>query len=674
MQDIPIKVIQTTEQFYEVYYALRGKQYISIDTEATDLNPHKAKLLLISLYAGDIAYVLDMTKLPVSSLELIRDILEDETVIKVGHNLIVEYKMIYKAAKIMMRGFFDCMIVDRMLYAGLTFVNGEKLRYGLKDLASRYLGIEVDKEIRESFIGATTLQEFSEEQLKYSGMDAVYPYQIMFLQQEKIKEKDLRRIHDLEMSNIPPASFMEYTGITIDVPQLQSMVEPFERFVKAADKALQDLFIQHGAADNILFSRDGYQVINTASHDQMHVALNKVGIDIRDKQGKPSLNSKVVQRWDMQQSKKKGKKSYKDFDIDYHALIDDSDVADALDLYLGLDNPFLRAHAFVTGARKLLSTYVIGILESVDPETKRLYCHFNIYGAQATGRYSSTDKNLQNLPNDEKLKRLGLGKYSLRQCLVAGKGRKLIISDYSGIELVILAVLSGDDQLMEQILHGDIHTYVTREVLGYTDITKENKKQYPHELWRYGAKTMSYSIAYGTTGRNVSETLNIKLASQGFKITPQEGDALIEKWYKLFPKTAAYLQKNAQQAVELGYVTDCWGRRRNWNKSDLVQKWIRLAAMREGMNASIQSTSATMTKYAMALIFDKLDIKRARIVITVHDEIVIESIDSYVDEAVSIVKWGMEESIKQTLPTVSHDVGKYESLSANPQVSEKYDK
>lgn len=673
--DISVKVITTEQQMYEVYYAIRGNTHIGIDTETTDLNPHDAKLLLISLYCPNNAtsYVLDMTKLSVNHLELIRDVLEDRHIIKVGHNLIVEYKMLYKAAKIMMRGFFDTMIADSMILAGLTFINNEKLRYGLKDLAKRYLDVDLDKTIRESFIGATTLQEFSQEQLQYSGMDAVYPVMIYPLQQQRIEALQLQRISKLEMSIIPVTAIMEYTGVLVDKAKLESMVEPFDRFVFTADKALQDIFIQYGAADTILFTKDGYKTINTNSGDQVLPALQRIGIDIRDKKGKPSLDSKVIARWNMQQQKKKGKK-YKDFDVDYHTLIEDEEVADALDLFIGIDNPVVRAYTFLNGARKLNSTYVHGLLKAIHPRTGRIYPSFNSYGAKATGRYSSSGPNFQNLPNDDKLKRLGLGTHSIRQCLIASPGRKFIISDYSGIELVILAILSGDKKLLEQILRGDIHTYVTQEVLGYTAINKDNKKQNPHVLWRFGAKTLSYAIAYGTTGRNVSETLNIKLASEGYKITPQEGDAHIAKWYSLFPETAKYLKQNAEQAVELGYVTDTWGRRRNWNTAEFVEKWKRLAAGREGMNAPIQSTSATMTKLAMYLIWKRLDINRARIVITVHDEIVVESTDAYVNTAVSIVKDSMEQAIRLTLPAVADDVGKYESLSANPQVSTKYDK
>jgi DNA polymerase I-like protein with 3'-5' exonuclease and polymerase domains len=559
------------------------------------------------------------------------------------------------------------MIVDRMVFAGL------RMKHTLKDVVMRRLGIDLDKAIRKTFIGATPDEvSFDKEQYEYSAMDAVYPVLVYEAQMKDVQELGLERIYNLEMNIIAPTALMEYTGVNINRALLLEMVDPFEYFVKTADKALQDMLIMHGAAEEITFLPEGYFAINSSSDDQMKQALLRIGIKIEAK-GKLSLNSKAVQRWDMLQRKKRGK-TYKGFEVDYHQLIDDDEVADALDAYIGLDNPILRAFTFLQGARKLLSTYIYGLIDAINPVTKRVHPFFNSYGAEATGRYSSNGPNFQNLPKDEKLAVLGLSKYSLRKCIEATKGRKLIIADYSGIELVILAANANAKSLMDKILRGDVHTDVTKEVLAYKDITKENKKKEPHARWRDGAKTMSYGIAYGTTGRNIAETLNIKLASQGFRIDAAEGDKLIEKWFNLFPEVKQYLDKNAKQAVEKGYVTDAWGRRRNWNKAWFMDKWKRLAAGREGMNAPIQGTSATMTKRAIELIWNTLDRKKARIIITVHDEIVVESIDSYVETAAQIVKECMEQAIKETLPEIAHEVGLYEGTSVSPSISERYDK
>lgn len=664
-----IKIITKPYEFANMLRALSSAKIIGIDTETTGLDPYTYHPLLMSIYDEQIAYVIDILSLGKDIIKQLKPLLESHDVLKVGHNLLFEWKFFYHFGRIDMQHMHDVMIADKMLKAGL------KLRHGLKEVAARRLGLDLDKSIRKTFIGAEPSEiSWSQEQLEYSAMDAVYPVDIYPMQMEEIKAQKLQQIYTLEMAIIAPTAMMEYTGVKVNRSMLEAMIEPFEHFVRVADKALQDMLIANGAAESIIFNRAGYSTINTGSSEQVLEALARIGIHVADNKGKPSLGAKVVQRWDMLQRKKKGKKLYKDWQIDYHDIIEDDEVADALTAYIGLDNPFLRAFTFLQGARKLLSTYVYGMIEAINPITNRIHPGFNSYGAEATGRYSSSKPNFQNLPNDKKLKVLGLGLYSLRKTIEATKGRKLIIADYSGIELVILAANSGDKKLMEMILKGDVHTAVAQLVLGYTEINQENKKKEPHKLWRDAAKTLSYGIAYGTTGRNIAETMNIMLASVSYKIDAAQGDELIAAWFSLFPDTFAYLNKNAEKAVRDGFVVDAWGRRRNWDRETFIDKWKRLAAMREGQNMPIQGSSASMTKRAIWLLWETLDRKRGRMVITVHDEIVLEVADSYVDESMNIIKEAMEQAIKETLPIVADDVGKYEGTSVTPSYSDRYDK
>jgi DNA polymerase-1 len=654
--------IHTLQGVRRVAYELSTTDVIAVDTENTGLDPYTARPLIVSLSSRTANYVIDLTTQDAKdAYTALQPLLEDPNILKIGHNLTYDWKIFHHQAGIMMEHMHDTMIADRLIYAV-----GYKVPFALKDVTARRLGITRDKSIRSSFIDWQIGSVFSEEQLRYAAEDTSFLFPIWEQQMREIANKKLERVYQLEMAIIAPTAVMEYTGVNINVAMLQDMVEPFSNYVKAADKALQDLFIANGAAETIVVTEDGYYCLNTNSTDQLKAALQRVGVDV------PSLNAKDVQRWELLQRKKRKGKKIDDFN--YLDIVDDEEIATAIDQYPGVENKYLRALGFLKGARILLNTFILGIIERINPISKRIHPNFNSLGAMATGRYSSSGPNFQNLPNDKKLKLLGLGRYSIRNAIEASKGRTLLISDYSGIELVILAVLSGDTHLMDEILRGDIHTYVTQEVLGYKDINRKNKKDEPHKLWRDAAKTLSYGIAYGTTGRNLSETLNIMLASQGYRITPQEGDELIERWYKLFPKTAAYLNSNARSAVLNGYVTDTWGRRRNWDKTTFVDKWKRLAAEREGKNAPIQGTSATMTKRAIQLFWENANHRRARIIITVHDEIVVEANNQYLEEATRILKWAMEEAIRETLPSVADDVGKYESTSVSPKASNKYDK
>lgn len=674
-----VKYITTIQDYDALVEELYNHNVIAIDYEFTSLDVYAATLLLMSLaYNDQVGYVVDFTKLPIQELKKLKPILENPRVIKLAHNFTVEWKYTYHFSKIQIQGIHDTMACEQMILAGLNY------RFDLKSVTERRLDISRDKEIRKEFIEWQVGDTFSQEQIQYSGEDVTTLFEIYRQQLADIEQRGLGRVYDLEMSIIPATALMEYQGININQEMLEEMVEPFNRFADSAEKAFQDVLIEHGAAEQIVFDKNGYAAINADSPSQVKEALVKLGIEITDKSGKLSLNSKAVQRWDMAQARKKGKK-HKDWEIDYHTLLDDDEVADALDLYTMIDNKIVRSYMFMIGARKLVNTFIVGLLDAINPKTKRIHPGFKSYGAHRTGRYSSTNPNFQNLPNDRKLQILGLGRYSIRHAIQAPDGYQLIIADYSGIELVILAVLSGDKKLLEEILNGNIHIYVTKQLFDIQDITPQNKKKEPFSSWYSGAKRTSYSNAYGTTGSNLSEQLNIDLAATGVRYTKQQGDEIIEAWFKLFPDTAKYLEENARQAITNFYTVDSWGRRRNWDKhilypsdsSKQVQndaKWKRFAAMREGKNQSIQSTSATMTKLAIRLLWEQLDRKKARMIITVHDEIVLLCKNDYVQQAKEIMKYSMEEAIKQTLPNIAHMVGAYESLSVNPQESARYDK
>jgi len=665
-------IVTTLKQLRVLIRSLIDEPMIGIDTEFSNLDVYASTLLLISIATPTDAYVLDMTQLDhTATFLLLRDVLESSLILKVGHNLTAEWKQFYHHGKVTMVHMHDTMVADQLINAGLP------LRFGLKEVVQRRLGIDLDKEIREEFIDWQPGTTFTDEQLEYSKMDAVYPLQIYAQQMQEIHEKGLDRVYQLEMDDITPVAMMEYTGQPINTQMLESMREPFYHFAQQADQAFQDILIGANVAEEILFSKDGYSVVNSNSPVAVLQILNKMGINV------PSLNSKIVQRWDLTHAKKNEQYD----DLNYHELIDDEDVAEALDDYKLLNNKVLRAYTFLVGARKLVSTFIEGLLASVNPKTGRIHAGFKLLGAHRTGRMSSVAPNFQNIPNDVKLALLGLGQYSIRKAIEAKAGRKLIIADFSGIELVILAVLSNDKKLMDQILHGDIHTYVVQQIFGdiitqlsIDDINQSNKDIQPWKSLRQGSKRTSYSNAYGTTGKNLSEQLNIDLALIGVKFTAKQGDNLIKQWFELFPDTAAYLETNAKKAVTDLYVTDAWGRRRNWDRNIIhfspprERFWKQLAAGREGKNAPIQGTSATMTKVAIRYLWKTLDRSRARIIITVHDEIIVESVDSYVEIAKHLMKEAMEQSIRDTLPAIADLVGEYKSLSVTPKESQRYDK
>ncbi len=655
-----IQVITTEKQVQELARKLKDVKVIGFDLETQGLNPLYDKILLISIATSrEVMYVIDCTYIGIKeSFAPLEPILTNPDVLKLGHNFVYDFKMTYAGAKIEIVNMWDTMLAEQLLTAGL-FVPGLKGKpFSLESVAWRRLNTPMSKEIREEFIGYQG-KGFRQEAYEYAAYDTGLLFPIYEQQKEEIAQHELEKVCDLEMSIIPVTSFMELTGIRVDKEKLQSLVEPFEHYVNDCYRALQDVFIGAGVCSNVTFDGPQYTAVNPASKPQMTEALAGMGITPK------SLNAKDVVQWDF-------KNSNREIELHFSDIIDDADLADAIDKYEGLFNPVLRLFAFYTGAQKLLGTYVIKELDRIDPKTQRRYGWFKSLGARSTGRYSS---DMQQKPKDDKLKRLGLGQYSIRKCYIASNKAKLIGADFSGIELYLVCDLSGDEKLEYEITRGDIHLAVTQTTLGKflplaKEITPKNKKEHPFNLIRDASKTDSYGICYGVSGASLADQMNIKLASLGVSFSSEMGDELIRLWKEVtFPDAGKWLEESGRQAVTQGWVSDCWGRRRYWNLEHIKEnKWKYFAAQREGMNAKVQMSSATMTKRAMQLVHSRLDKRYARTILAIHDEIVLEASEKYTPIAAQILKESMEQAGRETMPRM----GKY--VVVEPEIMDCYEK
>lgn len=260
---------------------------------------------------------------------------------------------------------------------------------------------------------------------------------------------------------------------------------------------------------------------------------------------------------------------------------------------------------------------------------------------------------------------------------IPAPGNDFIIADYAGIELSILAAMCKDTQLTNQILSGDIHSFVTNslipdkllQVLGSL-ITPKNKKEGLFKVIRDLFKKVSYGIIYGSTGYNLYRTLYFDLLGAGIVITRDECDIWVERWkHELFPGTGELLQKNSELAITQYYTTSALGRRRHWTPEVRFDKWRMFAAMREGSNHPIQGTCADMLKRAMVYIDNKIDPKRARIVACIHDELLLETNKEYTASAMLLVKEYMEMSARSFYPDADPML-----FIAEPKFSSCYDK
>ena len=618
---------------------------VYLDTETTGLDPRASQLLMVQLGTADDIYVYDFTRIPVKALRHFEGVLTSPQTVKVIHNASFDLKVFFHFGGYMVGPVHDTRFAEVLTQIGL------QNRFDLASVANRRLGVSLDKTVRDTFIGQA-ITDLSDEQILYAATDVAVLPAIYKQQLDEIAEASLEQVYRLEMDLVPVVAKMEYVGMPFKKEHLQELEPVFDQLIVDAEQGMQDALIGAGVVDQIVFTKDGYNAVNTSSNQQMVTMYNALGIDISD------LNARTVTEWDY-----KNRKSASKF-VPESELLED-ELLESVDAYGRYDNFYLRMHAYLGGARKLQSTYVRGLQTMQSPITGRIHATFTQIGA-ATGRFSSSRPNLQNLPSDQKLKNLGLEQSIRHAFAVNADTHRMVIADYSTIELVIIADASGDEVLDSHL--EDLHTFVAQQILGVKDINNKNKKENPYKIWRDVAKMVNYSIAYSVGGESLAKQMTIQLAPLNVKFNAKQADAIIEAWKALFPQATAWLKKSARSAVVYGWVADSFGRRRYWNRDEFTQKWKKEAAEREGMNFPIQALSASMVKLALVTAYRQLDDTQASIISTVHDEIILESTIAYAETARDILKEAMEKAAQQVLPRLGS------SVIVDPAISTRYDK
>jgi DNA polymerase-1 len=284
----------------------------------------------------------------------------------------------------------------------------------------------------------------------------------------------------------------------------------------------------------------------------------------------------------------------------------------------------------------LKGTYVDALPLLVNPETGRVHTSFN-QAVAATGRLSSSDPNLQNIPIRTEIGR------QIRSAFIAAPGHVLISADYSQIELRVLAHLAGEDALIESFRIGeDIHDRTALKVFGADSGLGK------HEL-RRRAKIINYALLYGKTAFTLAKDIGV---------TKEAAQAFIDAYFAGFPKVRDYIDTTIEESRKSGVVKTMFGRRRLVPELNSRNGQIRMAAERATINMPIQGTAADVLKRAMIDIHAALAKpgNRARMILTVHDELVFEAPKEQADEASAMVKALMQDAVKLAVP-LDVDVG-----------------
>jgi DNA polymerase-1 len=561
-----MKYITNEEDGWEALTFIDRYPVYALDTETTALDPYEAKLSLLQIGVPDHSFVFDLRyDTEYSSLHpsFLDPILQDEKKTKILQNASYDMKIIKVNMGYYLNNMYDTMLAEQLLNLGLF------AKANLQALVQRYMGLTLPKEPRSTF--ADYYQKFEPYQLEYAANDVVPLHLIRELQSSRIQKESLEGVLQLESDFLVPLCEMELNGILIDVERWRSMMSGIERERDDIKKIINDMLRKY-EDQNTLF---GASLVNVDSQQQLKKALLKQGLELEN-----TSEGELVK-------------------------------------YKGL--PVVDAILDYRKCNKLVSTYSESLLEKISPYTGRLHTDFR--QMVSTGRMSSSNPNLQNIPKKQKF----------RSCFVAPDDYVLLTADMSSAELRILGNLSKDPVFLDCFKNNmDLHTRSACEIFRVTP-DKVDKKM------RNSCKALSFGLMYGLSKYGLSKRLDI---------SEKDAQDLIDNYFGVFKSVKRYLDKSASDGVNKGYSVSIAGRRRYYNKPtyDSPDKHRILRGIkRQAMNMPIQSSNADTIKKAMIYIVKRLKEQElpARLILTVHDEVVVETKKGYEQEVGAVIEQGM---------------------------------
>ncbi len=580
------------ERFNAWVAKLEKAELIAFDTETTSLNYMDAELVGVSfcIEEGEAAYVPVAHDYPDAPAQLSREfvldalkpILESDTVIKVGQHIKYD-KNVLANYNITLNGIgFDTMLESYVL-------NSTAQRHDMDSLALAYLGHKTIhfEEIAGKGAKQLTFNQISlEEAGPYAAEDADITLRLHNAIWTKLKEiPELKNLLiDVEVPLACVLSRMEQEGVLIDSQRLRQQS--------------QDLATRIAELESEVHEEAG-EPFNLGSTKQLqHVLFEKMSLPIIKKtpKGAPSTSEDVLQE-------------------------------------LALEYPLPKKIMEYRGLTKLKNTYTDKLPKMINHRTGRVHTSYH-QAVTATGRLSSTDPNLQNIPiRNEEGRRV-------RQAFVPREGNKFVAADYSQIELRIMAHLSGDKGLLDAFAHGkDIHKATASEVFGVPldEVTTEQRRS---------AKAINFGLIYGMSAFGLSKQLNIPR---------NEAQKYMDLYFERYPGVLEYMDSTRESAKEKGYVETVFGRRLYLPDIKASNGARRKGAERAAINAPMQGTAADIIKMAMIKVDDwirKNASDDVTMMMQVHDELVFEIKEDKVETYVSTITALMESAATLNVPLV----------------------
>jgi len=583
------KLVETIEDCKALFEKLCVLKSFAFDTETTSLNAIEAEIVGMSFsYKAKEAYYV-----PLSSEESSRDeilaifkpLFENERIEKVGQNIKYDLHILANYGITLKGKFFDTMIAHYLLEADM--------RHNMNVLAETYLNYSPVK--IEAIIGkgksALNMRDIPPTKVKdYACEDADITWQLKEDFKPKLIEQELLDLFTtMEMPLVSVLAKMEREGINLDVKGLAIFSKELEESVRETQAKI--------------FELAGME-FNIASPKQMgEVLFNHLKLDDKAKKtktGQYSTSEDVL-------SKLKDKHEIIEKILDFRSM------------------------------QKLRSTYVDALPALINPNTKHIHTSFN-QAVAATGRLSSNNPNLQNIPI-----RTEKGKEVRKAFIPRDENHVLLAADYSQVELRLIAEMSGDPVMMEAFQQGlDIHAATASKVFGVPleEVTRE---------MRSNAKTVNFGIIYGVSAFGLS---------QQSTLSRKEAAEIIKSYFATYPKLKEYMDGNIAYAREHGYVKTIMDRKRRLKDINSQNGVVRGHSERNAINAPVQGSAADVIKLAMIKVQAEIEAQalHSKMILQVHDELVFDALKTEVPQLKILIKDAMENVFESKVP-LTVDIG-----------------
>ena len=548
------QLIDTEEKRNEIIKKLLTSEILALDTETTGTDPMDAELVGMSFsITENQAFYVPVPAEREEAIKIVREfepVFKNEKSLKVGQN--IKYDMlVLQNYGIEVRGkLFDTMVAHYVLQP--------ELRHNMDYLAEIYLHyqtIHIEELIGPKGKGQKNMRDLSPQEVYlYACEDADVTLKLKNILEQELKKNDAEKLfYEIEMPLVPVLVNIESNGVRLDTEALKQSSEHFTTRLQSIEKE-----------------------IYTLAEGEFNIASPKqVGEILFDK-------LKIVEK-----AKKTRTGQYVTSEEVLESLRNKHDIIDKILEYRGL--------------KKLLSTYIDALPQLINPKTGRIHTSFN-QTVTATGRLSSSNPNLQNIPiRDEDGK-------EIRKAFIPDDGCSFFSADYSQIELRIMAHLSEDKNMIDAFLSGyDIHAATAAKIykVDIKEVTADMRRK---------AKTANFGIIYGISVFGLAERMNVDR---------KEAKELIDGYFETYPQVKSYMDKSIQVAREHGYVETIFHRKRFLPDINSRNAVVRGYAERNAINAPIQGSAADIIKVAMARIYERFKAEglKAKMILQVHDEL-----------------------------------------------------